>query len=64
MAILNIRRLSDDVHARLRVRAALAGRSMEAEAREILARACAGAYDRPRAAARFGTPPIPAFPST
>ena len=47
MAILNIRRLSDDVHARLRVRAARAGRSMEAEAREILARACAGAYDAP-----------------
>ena len=47
MAILNIRRLSDDVHARLRVRAARAGRSMEAEAREILARACVGDYDAP-----------------
>ena len=47
MAILNIRRLSDDVHARLRVRAARAGRSMEAEAREILARACAGTNDAP-----------------
>ena len=47
MAILNIRRLSDDVHARLRIRAARAGRSMEAEAREILARACAGGYDAP-----------------
>ena len=47
MAILNIRRLRDDVHARLRIRAARAGRSMEAEAREILARACAGGYDAP-----------------
>lgn len=36
MAILNIRNLPDDVHARLRVRAAKAGRSMEAEARAIL----------------------------
>ena len=47
MAILNIRRLSDGVHARLRVRAARAGRSMEAEAREILARACGEDYDAP-----------------
>lgn len=39
MATLNIRRLPDDVHARLRVRAAKAGRSMEAEARMILAEA-------------------------
>lgn len=40
MAVLNIRNLPDDVHARLRVRAAQAGRSMEAEAREILTTAC------------------------
>jgi plasmid stability protein len=40
MAILNIRNLPDDVHARLRVRAAKAGRSMEAEARAILIAAC------------------------
>jgi plasmid stability protein len=40
MAVLNIRNLSDEVHARLRVRAAMAGRSMEAEARAILAEAC------------------------
>lgn len=40
MAILNIRSLPDDTHARLRVRAAMAGRSMEAEAREILRAAC------------------------
>jgi plasmid stability protein len=41
MATLNIRRLPDDVHARLRLRAARAGRSMEAEARAIIAAACA-----------------------
>lgn len=40
MAMLNIRNLPDEVHARLRVRAAIAGRSMEAEAREILTAAC------------------------
>ena len=40
MAILNIRHLPDKVHARLRVRAARAGRSMEAEARAILTAAC------------------------
>jgi plasmid stability protein len=39
MAALNIRRLPEDVHAKLRVRAAKAGRSMEAEARMILAEA-------------------------
>ena len=48
MAILNIRQLPDPVHASLRVRAARNGRSMEAEARDILARACAGAYDAPQ----------------
>ena len=40
MATLNIRNLPDPVHARLRLRAARSGRSMEAEAREILATAC------------------------
>ena len=45
MAILNIRKLPDDVHARLRLRAAHNGRSMEAEAREILAQACATDYE-------------------
>ncbi|HEY0835630.1 MAG TPA: Arc family DNA-binding protein [Azospirillum sp.] len=40
MATLSIRNLPDDVHARLRVRAALHGRSMESEARDILATAC------------------------
>jgi plasmid stability protein len=40
MAVLNIRNLPDEVHARLRIRAAKAGRSMEAEARKILIEAC------------------------
>jgi plasmid stability protein len=44
MAILNIRKLPDDVHARLRLRAAHNRRSMEAEARDILERACAHHY--------------------
>jgi plasmid stability protein len=42
MAILNVRNLPDDVHAKLRVRAAKAGRSMEAEARAILIAAIQG----------------------
>jgi plasmid stability protein len=46
MAILNIRNLPDEVHARLRLRAAQNGRSMEAEARHILAEACAEATKR------------------
>ncbi len=40
MALLNIRNLPDEVHRRLRLRAAKAGRSMEAEARAILTAAC------------------------
>ena len=40
MAVLNIRNLPTEVHARLRVRAARAGRSMEAEARAILTAVC------------------------
>lgn len=36
MAVLNIRNLPEEVHAQLRIRAAMAGRSMEAEARHIL----------------------------
>lgn len=39
MATLTIRNLSDEVRNRLRVRAARHGRSMEAEAREVLAAA-------------------------
>ena len=45
MAVLNIRNLPDYVHRRLRLRAARAGRSMEAEAREILAAACASSVE-------------------
>lgn len=40
MAVLNIRNLPDEVHKRLRIRAAKKGRSMEAEARAILTAAC------------------------
>jgi hypothetical protein len=40
MAILNIRNLPARVHSWLRVRAARNGRSMEAEAREILGSLC------------------------
>jgi hypothetical protein len=40
MAALNVRNLPDEVHARLRIRAAKAGRSMEAEARAILTAVC------------------------
>ena len=43
MPVLNIRNLPTEVHARLRMRAALAHRSMEAEARAILAEACMNA---------------------
>jgi antitoxin FitA len=42
MATLTIRDLDDDVKARLRIRAAENGRSMEAEARELLATALIG----------------------
>jgi antitoxin FitA len=37
MAMLTVRNLPDEVHRALRVRAALHGRSTEAEVREILA---------------------------
>ena len=36
MAVLNVRNLPEEIHVKLRVRAAKAGRSMEAEARAIL----------------------------
>lgn len=36
MAMLTVRKLSDEVHRALRVRAAQHGQSMEAEVREIL----------------------------
>ncbi|BCB71053.1 hypothetical protein HMEPL2_14040 [Vreelandella aquamarina] len=41
MAMLTVRNLPDEVHRALRVRAALHGHSMEAEAREILEAALA-----------------------
>lgn len=40
--VVTIRRLPEPVQAALRERARKAGRSMEAEAREILAAACVG----------------------
>lgn len=40
MPDINVRNLPVSVHAKLRVRAAGAGRSMEAEVRAILTRAC------------------------
>lgn len=49
MAILTVRNLPDDVHRALRVRAALHGRSTEAEVREILA-----AVVKPEARVRMG----------
>lgn len=39
MATLTIRKLDDKVHARLRVQAAINGRSVEEEVREVLASA-------------------------
>lgn len=41
MASLNIRKLDDETHARLRIRAAQHGRSMEEEARQLLREALA-----------------------
>jgi plasmid stability protein len=49
MAMLTVRNLPDDVHRALRVRAALHGRSTEAEVREILANAV-----KPEARMRVG----------
>ncbi|NWG29863.1 MAG: plasmid stabilization protein [Rhodocyclaceae bacterium] len=49
MAMLTIRNLPDDVHRALRVRAALHGRSTEAEVREILSVAV-----KPEARIRMG----------
>jgi plasmid stability protein len=46
MATLTIRNVPEDVHARLRVRAARTGRSMEAEVRVILEEAAAPGADK------------------
>jgi plasmid stability protein len=51
MAVLYILNLPEEVHRRLRVRAAKAGRSMEAEARAILTAACSAEEIRQPAAA-------------
>ncbi|MCB0963819.1 MAG: hypothetical protein KDA98_11050 [Acidimicrobiales bacterium] len=59
MGTLTIRDLDDDVKARLRVRAAHNGRSMEAEAREILA----AAVDDPRGGASGTAAPPGPWPS-
>jgi plasmid stability protein len=40
MATITVRNLPEDVHRELRIRAARAGRSAEAEVRAILAEAC------------------------
>lgn len=51
MAAISVRDLDDDVAARLKVRAAQHGRSMEAEARAILTAAVAAAdHERPNLA--------------
>ena len=49
MAMLTVRNLPDDVHRALRVQAALHGRSIEAEVREILAHAV-----KPKTRVRMG----------
>lgn len=49
MAMLTVRNLPDEIHRALRVRAALHGRSTEAEVREILAVAV-----KPEARVRLG----------
>jgi plasmid stability protein len=51
VATLTVRGLDDDLHARLRVRAAQHGRSMEAEVREILRTE----LSRPTEPARLGS---------
>lgn len=50
MAAISVRDLDDDVAARLKVRAAQHGRSMEAEARAILTAAVAAEDERPNLA--------------
>lgn len=48
MASITIRNLDDDVKRKLRIRAAVKGRSMEAEAREILCTAMSEQLSEPR----------------
>ncbi|MGI8484793.1 MAG: FitA-like ribbon-helix-helix domain-containing protein [Thermomicrobiales bacterium] len=56
MAALTIRNLDDDVKAKLRIRAAHNGRSMEAEAREILDEAVNGRLGSMRRIPDFSGP--------
>ena len=53
MATLLIRNLDDSVRDKLRVRAAERGRSMEAEAREILSGAVSSEAAKPKTGAEF-----------
>lgn len=55
MAQLLIRRLDDDAKERLKARAECNGRSLEAEAREILRQAAEQERTRRRSAPAFGT---------
>jgi plasmid stability protein len=48
MAVMTIRNIDDAIKARLRARAALHGRSMEDEARDILRSALSTEVPRPR----------------
>lgn len=48
MAVMTIRNIDDTIKARLRVRAAVNGRSMEEEARDILRAALSAEIPRPQ----------------
>ncbi len=48
MAVMTIRNIDDEIKARLRVRAAIHGKSMEDEARDILRAALSTEIPRPR----------------
>ena len=53
MATMTIRNIDDALKAKLRVRAALHGRSMEEEARDILRSALSTVPEKPKSLARF-----------
>ncbi|MGD0732450.1 MAG: plasmid stabilization protein [Terracidiphilus sp.] len=55
MATLTIRNLDENVKRRLQVRAALNGRSMEAEAREVLANLARQPLEKPAGDGGLGT---------
>lgn len=52
MAVMTIRNIDDAIKSRLRVRAAMRGRSMEDEARDILRAALSTETPRPRSLGR------------